>query len=238
MESSSTHRLHYVALGDSITAEPGKTSTFVSRLSDRLKEEQPLEAHNYGIPGATVSSLKDQIARNSRLQDELQQADFITITIGGNDLLASYHALARNPDCRSEQQHLHCLQAIPTTFQSSWDKLIEEIQKYTAPESKVVIAAIYHPILPDNLAAATTVNSSEITRILTQINQLISTSAASNGFLVADLPSLFNQSGQGQAQSSLISADGIHPNQQGHQTIADSIYSLWHEPSPSISSPH
>ncbi|MDT8859770.1 GDSL-type esterase/lipase family protein [Alkalihalobacillus sp. MEB130] len=83
--------LTYTALGDSLTVGVGAflTHGFVKRYAKKLEclYQVPLDVNIRAKPGLTSGQLLHDIAFNEKTRNAIAQADMITITIGGNDLL-------------------------------------------------------------------------------------------------------------------------------------------------------
>lgn len=81
----------YVALGDSLTEGVGDTTNqggFVSLVSQSLSNDYgyQLDAKNYGVAGNTSKQILARMKKQDDLQKALEEADLMTLTVGGNDL--------------------------------------------------------------------------------------------------------------------------------------------------------
>ncbi len=85
--------LTYLALGDSITAGYGlndvSSDGFAAKLGASLGAAVVV---NQGVNGQTAAQLLSEL-NSGAYDDELKKADVISITIGGNDLLAAFYVL-------------------------------------------------------------------------------------------------------------------------------------------------
>ncbi len=82
----------YVAFGDSIPAGYGLNAgeeNFVTLLGGQTG----VEATNHGISGQTAAQLETKMVTNGEYDADIIDADYITITIGGNDLMAVFYGL-------------------------------------------------------------------------------------------------------------------------------------------------
>lgn len=82
---------HYVALGDSLTEGVGDTTGqggFVPLLAQSLTNDYgyEVEYQNFGISGNTSNQILKRMKENQELKTALQEANLLTITVGGNDL--------------------------------------------------------------------------------------------------------------------------------------------------------
>lgn len=82
---------HYLALGDSLTEGVGDTTGqggFVPLLAQSLTNEYGYEVayQNFGISGNTSNQILKRMKEDKDLKLTLEQADLLTMTVGGNDL--------------------------------------------------------------------------------------------------------------------------------------------------------
>lgn len=86
-------RVHYVAVGDSLTEGIGdqtKRGGFVPIVAEDLQTRYKLsnvEVENYGIAGERSDQILKRLKKDKPLRDNLKTADFVTVTVGGNDLM-------------------------------------------------------------------------------------------------------------------------------------------------------
>lgn len=82
---------HYLALGDSLTEGVGDTTGqggFVPLLAQSLTNDYGYEVdyQNFGISGNTSNQILKRMKEKQELKTALQEANLLTITVGGNDL--------------------------------------------------------------------------------------------------------------------------------------------------------
>ena len=79
----------YLIFGDSITTGYGladKTMRFATLVSNKLG----IAERNYGVDGATSADLLTKINGSEETKRNIAGAEFISVSIGGNDLLDKY----------------------------------------------------------------------------------------------------------------------------------------------------
>jgi lysophospholipase L1-like esterase len=88
---------------------------------------------------------------------------------------------------------------------------------------------VYNPFVAEDTKAG---NFEKLTPYLDQVNEYIASSSTRNGIPVADIHAAFNGpvGNEDAVEKGLIAIDGIHPNDQGHAVIADSLRSLRYAP--------
>jgi lysophospholipase L1-like esterase len=171
-----TEAKSYVALGDSISfgmsAVPGKG--YVDQFHTYLKGLEmykDIQLTNLSTPGDASTNLKSKIALN---QEVIKNADVITISIGGNNLLgpviASMAKLfninpVNNPNFQLElataiasdplaHQKIMAMSQEPaftaaltagvTTFGADWNEIVLSIRAM-APQAEIYVNTIYNP---------------------------------------------------------------------------------------------
>ena len=80
----------YVALGDSISSGYGLEDDTLS-FTQQVAQDNGLELTNLAQDGETSASLLDKL-QTDRVSTAVAQADIITITVGGNDLMNALYA--------------------------------------------------------------------------------------------------------------------------------------------------
>ena len=86
-------QIRLTALGDSLTEGVGddtKKGGFVPLVADQLQEKFSLatvEIENYGVAGERSDQILKRLQKDSTLQADIKQADILTLTVGGNDLM-------------------------------------------------------------------------------------------------------------------------------------------------------
>jgi lysophospholipase L1-like esterase len=206
--------LYYLAIGDSLTVGVGAPwrYSFVNRYRWLTQQhfKKPVFLVNAGMKGARTIDVLAGLQSDPRIRHLVRNADIITITAGGNDLL--YAAEKFRFDRRIQdfhdalvQCHLHYRQILIT---------IERI-KAERPNRYIIRSVdLYNPIfqLP------------EADAIVRQFNHNI---LALQGplFRVADVFPLFKGK-----ERELLSFDRIHPNAWGYRLMADQVYHLGYSP--------
>ncbi|MCD8218181.1 MAG: InlB B-repeat-containing protein, partial [Clostridiales bacterium] len=90
-----TNTITYLALGDSITTGYGlsnpSTEGFVAKFTTGIEgTDTTVDTDNEGVAGLTAKDLATALASGS-YDSKIAEADVITITIGGNDLMAAFY---------------------------------------------------------------------------------------------------------------------------------------------------
>lgn len=228
----------YIALGDSLTfgvgaSEPNQAG-FVALVHDALERSERfadtgIDLINLSAPGAISSDLSQPGGQVQLAVNEIQRSadvPIITIDIGGNDLLALAGAgspcltdLATEP-CRT------AMGGILTTLQTHLDEALRALRA-AAPNASIVVVDLYNPF------SGTGDIREQIADVGVQrINGVIAATAAdpSLGTKLATVFQLFQGRGL-----QWISADGIHPNDDGHAVMAEVVLAALDGRQPAIS---
>lgn len=89
----------YTAIGDSLTtgfgALPGNGFVPVYRRMAEGRLRTTVASTNLGVNGMTTSELEQRLRGNSMMREAVREADIITVSIGGNDLIHAAKSAAR-----------------------------------------------------------------------------------------------------------------------------------------------
>ncbi len=94
-----------VGLGDSLThgvGDPENKGGYVHMIKQKLNKEHNVSVttNNFGKTGDRSDQIEKRVETSKKLQDALEDADVITMTVGGNDLMQvmqnNFMALAAN----------------------------------------------------------------------------------------------------------------------------------------------
>lgn len=85
--------LQLVAIGDSLTHGVGDETNkegYVSLVANQIQQatKHPVKTANFGVTGDTSVQITKRVQKQKPLQQQLAKADIVTLTVGGNDLMA------------------------------------------------------------------------------------------------------------------------------------------------------
>ncbi|WP_428910511.1 SGNH/GDSL hydrolase family protein [Niallia sp. Krafla_26] len=207
-EENGTRELTVLALGDSLTRGTGDETGqgYVGMVTTQLKEElDNVFVHNLGISGQTSTQLLKQLSEKNIIR-QVEQADVILMTIGGNDLFQGGETLS-NLDFENikslQEQYLKNLEQIFTTIRNHNE------------QGTVFILGLYNPFIeldPTNV-------TNEVVR-----GWNYSTETLTGKFeKVVFVPTfdLFQLS-----VNDYLYTDYFHPNQAGYELIGERLAPL------------
>lgn len=227
----------YMALGDSITAgrgvENAATDGFVGRVHRQLG--QGFLLLNLGHSGDTSAQIRNdgQVERavaeiTSRNTDAATDNDvrYVTLTIGGNDLLDLFFPLVLGGRCTSVADALdkaECrdpLSAAVVELRANVAATLAALHA-AGPSVEVIVITLYNPFSAVPIAqgiGALALEGLPNTPFADGANDILRQEAAKTGARVAEVYALFEEK-----PGRLIAEDRIHPNLEGHRLIADAV---------------
>ena len=235
----------YIAIGDSLAFGVGApephTTGYVPlvhsalQTSDRYRE-RGLELLNFSVPGATAADLLlpgGQVdsaleAIRQRQEDDSSandNAEIITVNIGGNDLLSL--ATPSSP-CFDDISSGDCLERFGAVLSSLQENLSESLRRLreAAPDAGIYVLDLYNPY------SGTGDSRESVADLAVQnLNGIIGAIAADQDLKVhmASVFQLFRGRGP-----QWIAADGIHPNGDGHRVMGEVLLATIDDRAPII----
>lgn len=199
-----------VGLGDSLTRGIGdeKGLGYIGLVRNQLQESSPnapIQLSNLAISGQTSSELLDQL-RQKQVQQLLQQAQWITITIGGNDLKDSIEDLEKIDLKQAEKSR--------TIFEKNLEQILKTIRSYNQ-NTPVFLFSLYNPygdLSGRELTSETVLQWNETIQDISQKYANI---------IVVPTFDLFQMQ-----PTKYLSSDHFHPNHQGYQRMAERLMQI------------
>jgi lysophospholipase L1-like esterase len=199
--------MNIVALGDSLTEGVGdstKSGGYLAYLERKLlahKAIKNVNITNLGKRGLRISQLDEVIHKN---KDVLQQADMITITIGGNDMMkvVRSHFFDLSYSLFEKEQK---------KFAVKLEKLLETLRTINE-DATIVLIGVYNPF--GTLQAIPEIE--QVVQLWNEGSKEIMDKYENTVFVeVADLFA---------NRDDVLYNDQFHPNDVGYQLIADRVY--------------
>ncbi|WP_074450940.1 SGNH/GDSL hydrolase family protein [Streptococcus equinus] len=217
---------NYVAVGDSLTEGVGDTTNqggFVPLLSQAMTNTYNYQVtySNYGISGNTSQQILSRMTKQEAIQKSLAKADMMTLTVGGNDVMAVIRK--------------HLTQLSVSTFKkpaTAYQKRLRQIIELARSENEdlpIYVLGIYNPFylnfpemtemqeIIDNWNESTESVTDEYDNVyFVPINdQLYKGIDGEEGIVSTsgDQTTVINDA--------LFSGDHFHPNNIGYQIMSD-----------------
>ena len=135
-------KIHITAVGDSLTYGVGdstKSGGYVSLISDKVAYAYNVKttSQNFGKSGDTSQQIDQRVRKQKKIQNGLRNADVITVTCGGNDLM---HVLMH----KGMKLHKDDVEKGRDKYYKSVDKLMKDIRKYNT-DAPIYLISVYNP---------------------------------------------------------------------------------------------
>ncbi|WP_235841995.1 SGNH/GDSL hydrolase family protein [Neobacillus fumarioli] len=205
----SKKELRIVALGDSLTRGTGDETGkgYVGDIVDEVKKKtkRPVLLINLGINGQTSSQLRQQV-QQIEVGRQLQMADCILLTIGGNDLFRGGQGLQ---DYQTKQ-----INVIEKHYLDNLKFILQQIRKNNQT-ANVFFIGLYNPFM--DLA-----QGKEMAKVIRHWNyDSAEVSASFNKVVFVPTFDLFELK-----VNDYLYSDKFHPNTKGYRLIAERVASL------------
>lgn len=222
----------YLIFGDSITTGYGladKAMRFATLISKNLG----IAERNYGVDGATSADLLAKINSSDEIKRAIAGAEFISVSIGGNDLLDKYKYILPQALGLDVTDHSAEIDATYAAFDKNLRAIFAAIREQNH-DCKVYIQTLYNPYgdltVMDRYNAGTLLDP-----YIVRLNNIIRTRAAEKNCAVVDVAAALNGNKACFSTASNISAQDIwalmngtldytkfdfHPSAVGHAEIA------------------
>lgn len=141
----STVRL--VALGDSLTQGVGDQKNhggYTGRIKTMVYQQDKVKVimHNYGLAGDRSDQIEKRLVNSTEQQKQVRQAQAITLTVGGNDLLQT---LTKNVTINQQSRLDRQLDQAEQAYGQKLQSLLSTIRRYNG-KAPIFLYSIYNPI--------------------------------------------------------------------------------------------
>ena len=220
--------INLVAVGDSLTKGVGDSTQnggYVPLVANQLRETPGIKSvttKNYGVTGERSDEILERIKNQNDLQADIEKADIIVLTAGGNDLIQTFKKEKLNIDQESFLKP-------ETAYKKNLSVILKTLNKQN-PNAQIYVFGLYNPysiVFPE---------VTEMKDILLSWNTATESLAEENGATYFSLSEIFNGntmmslskkdqiSGNTAASDLLYKEDLFHPNDKGYQLIANELY--------------
>jgi lysophospholipase L1-like esterase len=238
-------------LGDSITTGYGLNNPENECFTALLGEGYSI--NNKAVNGNTVTGIANQLKTGAITQQEIAAADAITITIGGNDLLALLYAKAAAYNTGNKNLELALLTSAPALLDKNSPDYLINSPEFTAtlslyqetltavttalrranPDVKIIVATQYNPYME---CKGITLQGVSLEPLyagvedgVNSLNAAILTGAETGGYRVADVKTAFDAAHSAgndlsNANPAMAALDlDFHPTAAGHTILAQTF---------------
>ncbi|MCW2847803.1 MAG: hypothetical protein JWR90_1777 [Marmoricola sp.] len=212
-----------VALGDSVPSGAAcPCSPFPSLYGALLGQRTggPVKVENFAVSGLDTAGLLAQF-RQARVVESVRRADVLLVTIGANDFEDNHDQVVEGACTR---QAADCVSDEMGSMRANLAKALAEIGTLRQGRPTTVLVTGYWNVFEDGYVAQQASGASGLKasiRLTLRVNAAISAVASTSGAHYVDLFEPFQS--RGGHISSLLAADGDHPDTAGHQLIAKTL---------------
>lgn len=212
IDEENAKQLHYLALGDSLTDGVGDEYSqdgYVGRLADSLltwPSISEVDVDNRGKRGRRSDQLL-KLVKKGHYDEELQQAQLVSLTMGGNDVMKVVKQDLFNLKRDAFDKELR-------TYKQRYSKIVEGIRAKN-PTVPILLIGFYNPF------SIVTNEANEFDTIITEWNNVIEEVASedSNACYVS-VEDLFDSN-----EELVYHTDFFHPNAKGYEKMTERILS-------------
>lgn len=243
-DSNLKEKIHYTAVGDSLTQGVGDQTDqggFIPLVANQITDKYDLtsvETDNFGVSGERSDQIKKRIVNDEKLRKDLKSSDFITVTVGGNDLMKVIQNNIFGLSIKKFNKPLK-------NYQKNVASLLEEIRELN-PDAPIYVLGIYNPFylnfpeitdmqtIVDNWNDGTkeTVKDADnsyfipINDLLYQgLDQKVGVTEATSDSVDASEKEKTDSSDLNVVKNdALYEEDHFHPNNIGYQLMANAVY--------------
>lgn len=135
-----------VALGDSLTHGQGDETNnggyvgIIKGMIEHHYRKTTVTTVNYGVSGDRSDQILDRLNNQKQIRRDLSQADVITMTVGGNDLMQKLEADALD----SPDQISGAVKTASRTYRKKLNRLFTAVRKQN-PHAPIFVMSIYNP---------------------------------------------------------------------------------------------
>ena len=226
----------YVVFGDSIAAGYGLYDTDMNYVADRdsiayagiVSRALNFDLDNFAKSGATTSDLLDVLDRSDVLE-AVANADLITVSIGGNDMLALYTdilalALQYSLFPAYSQRTDSEVEAMYTTLEDNLTEIMQTLVDTNDGKGTIMLQLLYNPFYSYELPSSYNVGQL-IEYYIDRINEIYQNVYEKvDGFVLVDTKTPLNADADSFYD---VTTPDIHPTAHGHELIANEILSLY-----------
>jgi len=210
-----------VGIGDSVTAGTNcNCQSFVGLYATDLASKRGLNTAsvNLGVPGWTSSQLLQSLTQPGAFRDQVAKADILLVTIGANDLNPLE---AKQPSgCETA-----CYSPLVDSVGNNLELIVAAARAAQPDHPPTILVTDYWNVFQDgDVGTAENGRSFQSWSDMLTLgaNAQICNAAQRAGATCVDLYGPFKGNGS-KNPTSLLAADGDHPNAAGHQLIASTL---------------
>ncbi len=204
----------YLVLGDSIAYGSGLTNPEAACYGKIVADTNGYDYANHSVPGHTTADLINRLKEEEVIAD-LEKADIINISIGGNDFLKSdLKQIMRDALVNGNYTKLD---KIVNNFYNNLCTIIDIINSHN-PDATILVQTLYNPQSSDLLRDAYQMGVDRLNNAIKKYD-----SKNLGEIVIVDVGKALG------ADMANYAADTIHPSAKGNEKIAQTVLNKLYE---------
>ncbi len=212
------NKINYLAIGDSlsigINAYGDKNYGYSDYVASYLKEQNKLKSYSndFAVAGYRISDVQHQLETNQIITIQkkalsfkkcLRDAQLVTLSIGGNDLLSELSLSAVDIDALNEKEVMEAIDHVLLNL----DDLLKNVRRYAKRD--ILLIGYYNPLHSTSLP---------VNRLFSYLNTKANQICKKYDVTYINTYSIFKKN-----KEFLPNPTNIHPNVEGYEAIAKAI---------------
>jgi lysophospholipase L1-like esterase len=221
----------YTALGDSLGAGLNDSQGgYVPRFRNYVQADTGANVtlNNRSVSGWKATDLLHALRTDESLRTQIANSQIVTWNIGANDIQDALRLYQSGACGGADNQD--CIRAAIATLKTNWNAIVAQILSLRSPSNTIIRTMDYYNPAVDLARAFGVLHI--IKPYLEEMNRFVFLSAVNNRIGCARVYLAFNGvNGEADAgRRGYLSADGIHPNELGHDILASELRALSYAP--------
>jgi lysophospholipase L1-like esterase len=176
-----------------------------------------LKVTNLAVPKLTSSQLLELVKSDKGYRQALKHADYVTLSIGNNDLLAAVSGATVNGTLDASQLQASLVSSVLPSLLGNVKSTIAEIRTLT--DAPIAMYNIYNPYQVTNQPMHTLTNQLLTKLVNNNLAALVQSLVAEDNCQKLVLADAFTAFGEN--QQLYVRLNDIHPTIEGQQLLAD-----------------
>jgi lysophospholipase L1-like esterase len=205
-------KLTVVSAGDSLTQGVGDSTDqggylpYLKTLLEKDKGIQEVDFYNFGVTGNRTTQLLKRL-QAQEVKNQLQNADLVILTIGGNDIMKVVKDNISNIQLSTFSKE-------KGTYITHLKQIMDVIVQVN-PNASIVLVGLYNPF-------------SQVFSNIQEMNEIVSDWNHAGQDVIASYPNAYFVGIEDlflNTNENLLYTDNFHPNDKGYQQIAERLNS-------------
>ncbi len=213
----------FAVLGDSIASGYGLDNAHTCYAS-LISAEKSYHLTNDAVPGHTTLDLLNVICNSENARKAISNADLISVSIGGNDLI---QLLSKSKDDTSAMLDIMLNGVNAKVVKNAVENVKFNLNgvctelRLLNPDAPIIFQTIYNPLYANDQYSSYASFAEMFVPVM--IDVLTELCNEYENIFIADVYTAFDAYYKETGSYDIIHSDGIHPSDKGHALIADVV---------------